>query len=103
MNYKVTRRAILQRADIENGPLQLPAGVTFIHVPGTLPAGELPTAPIGTGCAALLYIWIRNSLLSGQKWEPGCSREAGHTGDHVAHIGPGQPIAAWTDYVEDET
>jgi hypothetical protein len=91
---KITRTVKMSGSALRRGDATLPVGVTFL-VGGPEPLGEFPHAPMDGGdapCPAVLLIKISG----GHEYEPWCTRAAGHE-LHVAHIQPGQPVAAWTD------
>lgn len=91
---KITRTATMRRAELTLGTAPLPDGVTYLFLPRMIAVGEFPHCAMNVGCNAALLVIINPGRY---QYEPWCTREAGHTGDHVAHIGPGQPVAAWTD------
>jgi len=92
----VTRSIAFSLREIQQGTAVLPPGVTYLVLPtgaagSTRVLGEFPHAPMGADCPAALLVRVKS-----HEYEPWCTRLGEHD-LHVAHIAPGQPIAAWTD------
>lgn len=96
--HRVTRTVRMTRSALRHGNVPLPEGVTYIATGLSTPMGEFPHVPMWGGpegapaCPAALLVIVGG----GHQWEPWCTRNDEHE-LHVAHLQPGQPIAAWTD------
>lgn len=106
---RVTRTFDTTRGALSAGMITLPPEVTWFTVPNHRnPArwthlGDFPHAEfvgLDDQCRARLELVVNRGRIDEFVHDPECSRLYDHDGPHVAHIGPGQPIAAWTDEAE---
>ena len=102
----VTRTLDTTRGALVRGTVDLPEGVSWLVLPNDAnPAkwtrlGEFPHAEfvgLEDQCRARLLLVVNRGRIDEFSHDPECSRLFEHDGPHVAHIGPGSPIAAWTD------
>lgn len=99
--FDTTRGALLR------GMVTLPENVTWMVIPNHTRAdkwaklGEFPHAPFcdspADQCPAFVRLVINRGRIDEESYDPSCTRLYEHDGPHVAHIGRGMPIAAWTD------
>lgn len=98
----MSRKITLSVAALRAGVATIPEGITFLFIPGVMPApvGEIPHAHYvrsERGCPDELAI----ALVGGKKDRGDrvltCTRHRNHRTPHVAHVARGRPVAAWDD------
>ena len=105
---RVTRTFHTTCGAVMRGMVDRPDGVTFLALPvdpkqtrwsvqGEFPHAEMVL--LEDQCRARLLMVVNSGRVDEFSLDPECTRLFEHDGLHVAHIGIGRPVAAWTDEV----